>query len=265
MSACAFILILVVLSLAIISLIGLWKSDSVLGAKWSITCMLIIVVACFYTSFRSEPFKIDDEVAFIGVIAAIVAVPVTVLLGWNIYTVVDFNMKTEKLENKVEKEIQGIKDENKRLIGDAEKSFLNKVSALQNELMELNKKVDEKYEECKSYVDEKIQKERDRNILKDLYQMALENMNGQNYAISFTGFCNIAYIANRQNETSYRDRSIEWAQNILEYHDENIKRDISKRPFNSVLNKVETIQTDEAKALVNSIKDLISSQQEINI
>lgn len=80
MSACAFILMLVVLILAIISLIGFWKSDSVLGAKWSITCMLIIVVACFYTSFRSEPFKIDDEVAFIGVIAAIVAVPVTVTL-----------------------------------------------------------------------------------------------------------------------------------------------------------------------------------------
>lgn len=118
MSACAFILILVVLSLAIISLIGLWKSDSVLGAKWSITCMLIIVVACFYTSFRSEPFKIDDEVAFIGVIAAIVAVPVTVLLGWNIYTVVDFNRKTEKMEKKVKKEIQEIKNENKKLKDD---------------------------------------------------------------------------------------------------------------------------------------------------
>ena len=118
MSACAFILMLVVLILAIISLIGFWKSDSVLGAKWSITCMLIIVVACFYTSFRSKPFKIDDEVAFIGVIAAIVAVPVTVLLGWNIYTVVDFNRKTEKMEEKVKKEIQATKDENKKLKDD---------------------------------------------------------------------------------------------------------------------------------------------------
>ena len=97
---------LVVLILAIISLIGFWKSDSVLGAKWSITCMLIIVVACFYTSFRSEPFKIDDEVAFIGVIAAIVAVPVTVLLGWNIYTVVDFNRKVEKQKKRLGKELK---------------------------------------------------------------------------------------------------------------------------------------------------------------
>lgn len=119
MSACAFILMLVVLSLAIISLIRLWKSDSVLGAKWSITCMLIIiVVACFYTSFRSEPFKIDDEVAFIGVIAAIVAVPVSVLLGWNIYTVVDFNRKVEKAEKKVREEVEVIKAENQKLKDD---------------------------------------------------------------------------------------------------------------------------------------------------
>lgn len=69
MPACAFILMLVMLSLAIISLIGLWKSDSVLGLKWSVTFMLLMVVICFYTSFRNEPFEIEDEVAFIGVIA----------------------------------------------------------------------------------------------------------------------------------------------------------------------------------------------------
>ncbi|WP_415958309.1 hypothetical protein [Paraprevotella xylaniphila] len=265
MDACIIAGFSIIVILASISLTGAWLSDDSKGLKISCTITIIIAIGAFLCAYVRNPFCFNGDEGMIGTIATIVSIPVAVLLGWNIYTVVDFNRKTEKLENKVEKEIQGIKDENKRLIGDAEKSFLNKVSALQNELMELNKKVDEKYEECKSYVDEKIQKERDRNILKDLYQMALENMNGQNYAISFTGFCNIAYIANRQNETSYRDRSIEWAQNILEYHDENIKRDISKRPFNSVLNKVETIQTDEAKALVNSIKDLISSQQEINI
>lgn len=118
MSVCIFILTLVVLALTTVSLIGFWKSDSVLGAKWSITCMLIIVVACFYTSFRSEPFKIDDEVAFIGVIAAIVAVPVTVLLGWNIYTVVDFNRKVEKAEEKVREEVEVIKAENQKLKDD---------------------------------------------------------------------------------------------------------------------------------------------------
>lgn len=118
MSVCIFILTLVVLALTTVSLIGFWKSDSVLGAKWSITCMLIIVVACFYTSFRSEPFKIDDEVAFIGVIAAIVAVPVTVLLGWNIYTVVDFNRKVEKAEEKVREKVEVIKAENQKLKDD---------------------------------------------------------------------------------------------------------------------------------------------------
>lgn len=115
MPACAFILMLVMLSLAIISLIGLWKSDSVLGLKWSVTFMLLMVVICFYTSFRNEPFEIEDEVAFIGVIATIVSIPVAVLIGWNIYTAVDFNRKAEKAEEKVKKEVESIKEENQKI------------------------------------------------------------------------------------------------------------------------------------------------------
>lgn len=138
MSACAFILMLVVLILAIISLIGFWKSDSVLGAKWSITCMLIIVVACFYTSFRSEPFKIDDEVAFIGVIAAIVAVPVTVLLGWNIYTIIDIHKIRKEFDDFRNQTIQRMEGINNDLSNKVETSLIesHRSMALMNNKLE---------------------------------------------------------------------------------------------------------------------------------
>lgn len=51
-------------------------------------------------------------------LVTILSVLVTLLIGWNIYTVVDFNRKTEKMEEKVKKEIQETKDENKKLKDD---------------------------------------------------------------------------------------------------------------------------------------------------
>ena len=71
--------------------------------------MLFIVGICFFTSFRNEPFKIDDEAAFIGVIAAIVAIPVAILIGWNIYTVIDTKNEIKKmydLENRIDGKIK---------------------------------------------------------------------------------------------------------------------------------------------------------------
>ena len=46
------------------------------------------------------------------------SIPVTVLLGWNIYTVVDFNRKVEKAEEKVREEVEVIKAENQKLKDD---------------------------------------------------------------------------------------------------------------------------------------------------
>lgn len=109
MPTCVLFLTITVIALITISLIVFWKSNSALGAKWSATIMIFIVGICFFTSFRNEPFKIDDEVAFIGVIAAIVAIPVAILIGWNIYTAIDVKSEIKKmydLENRIDGKIK---------------------------------------------------------------------------------------------------------------------------------------------------------------
>lgn len=53
-----------------------------------------------------------------GALVTILSVLVTLLLGWNIYTVVDFNRKVEKAEEKVGEEVEVIKAESQKLKDD---------------------------------------------------------------------------------------------------------------------------------------------------
>ena len=182
---------------------------------------------------------------YLGAIIAIASLAVAIFVAVQIYH--SFNLKRD------------IDEQNKKLLDNAIDKFTDKNSALQNELAELKEMVDEKCKDCKSYVDEKIQQERSVSILNDFYQMALKKMYNKDYSKSFYGFCEVACVANSKNETTFRDRSIDWAQNILEDHGEEIKSSISKELSDSVLNKLKTIQTDEAKNLVTSIENLIDS------
>lgn len=190
-------------------------------------------------------YRTSLEIDYLGAIAGVLSLFVAVFVGVQIYQ--SFNLKRD------------IDEQNKKLLDNAIDKFTDKNSALQNELAELKEMVDEKCKDCKSYVDEKIQQERSVSILNDFYQMALKKMYNKDYSKSFYGFCEVACVANSKNETTFRDRSIDWAQNILEDHGEEIKSSISKELSDSVLNKLKTIQTDEAKNLVTSIENLIDS------
>ena len=101
MDACIIAGFSLIVMLATISLIGAWLSNDSKGIKIACTITIIIAIAAFLCAYMRNPFCFNGDEGMIGTIATIVSIPVTVLLGWNIYTVVDFNRKrmTKKAKN----------------------------------------------------------------------------------------------------------------------------------------------------------------------
>ena len=69
-----------------------------------ISCSMSLIA--LYIAIPQIPNNTYD---YNGALVTILSVLVTLLLGWNIYTVVDFNRKVEKAEEKVGEEIEVMK------------------------------------------------------------------------------------------------------------------------------------------------------------
>lgn len=96
METCKIVIMAIALSFSTISLVGFWTSKLNKFIKLSLTLMLAVVILCFFFIYRISPFTIGDETAFIGTISTIVSIPVAILMGWNIYTVIDFKESQKK-------------------------------------------------------------------------------------------------------------------------------------------------------------------------
>lgn len=96
METCKIVIMAIALSFSTISLVGFWTSKLNKFIKLSLTLMLAVVILCFFFIYRVSPFTIDDETAFIGTISTIVSIPVAILMGWNIYAVIDFKESQKK-------------------------------------------------------------------------------------------------------------------------------------------------------------------------
>lgn len=125
--------------------------------------------------FTCEAFSVENSVSSADLIA-ILSILVTVLIGWQIYNAVELNKKVEKVKNE-SIQLKGFYD------------------TLSKRCDNLSQNIQETQKNISKEIDNKIQKERDKCILKDLFQMSLENMYSENYAISFKGFCSIACMA----------------------------------------------------------------------
>lgn len=102
METCKIVIMAIALSFSTISLIGFWTSKLNKFIKLSLTLMLLVIVLCFFFIYSVSPFTIEDETAFIGTIATIVSIPVAILMGWNIYTVIDFKESQKKFDIRIE-------------------------------------------------------------------------------------------------------------------------------------------------------------------
>lgn len=110
-----FSLMILVLILTTVSLIYLWNSNVEKKVKCACCFTLVISVVSFFCSYFRSPFEIKDEIEFIGIIIAIIAIPVSILIGWNIYSVIDFNKKNEKIQIESQKLSEKLRNESECL------------------------------------------------------------------------------------------------------------------------------------------------------
>lgn len=186
-------------------------------------------------------YRTSFEIDYLGAIAGVLSLFVAVFVGVQIYQ--SFNLKRD------------IDEQNKKLLDNAIDKFTDKNSALQNELAELKEMVDEKCKDCKSYVDKQIQKERDKEMLNDMYQMALENMRNKNYPLAFISFCNVAIIANKNKEDNFLIRSIEWAISLIEQEEKEIINGIKKYKFQQITEDMEKINANGIEYILDFIRN----------
>ena len=69
------------------------------GVRISCTLNLIISVSAFICAYFRNPFCFKDGVGIVGVIATIISIPVAILIGWNIYTLIDLKELSKKTKD----------------------------------------------------------------------------------------------------------------------------------------------------------------------
>lgn len=120
----AIIFALVILVPASCSIIAMWKDDVGKSVKFSITLSLVIAIF----SFLSVVFQVSyvlDNVGIITIITSIISIPTAVVVGWNIYSVIDIKSIKQDYKKSKEETVNEI-DKLKALIKeqDAEKTRL---------------------------------------------------------------------------------------------------------------------------------------------
>ena len=196
-----------------------------------INFVFLIVIVCVLAG--CFPCAADKGFDYMGVIVGVLALLVTVLIGWNIYSILDvrqIRIETDKFKSTTTENIEMWKNEISSNLDNLKVSILEEVA-------------------------KKIAHEREFSILKDLYSAALENMNNNNNDTAFIGFCNIACYANKMNENTYMIKSVEWANTIVETlnNDEWIR--IRKRMMQSTINELKIIDMEDARDIVKQIKN----------
>lgn len=142
MDACIIAGFAVIVLLAIISLIGAWHSTDSKGIKISCTITIIMTIAAFLCAYIRNPFEFEDGVGILGVVATILSIPVTVLIGWNIYNALDLN-----------KRVKHIEEENMRIINNTESALVDIQIRANDALNKLDRNRIQTEEYCMGIVD----------------------------------------------------------------------------------------------------------------
>lgn len=141
------IIVILTVAVAVLSIYTLFFYKEQRQTKIICAISIILSVIAILCSIRISPFKISDIAAFIGVIAGVMALPTAVVVGWNIYSVIDTKgiiKKHEILKKRTTNEIGRLKTLIKEQ--DAEKEKLrNYVNTVQNFTMANIRMTENKY------------------------------------------------------------------------------------------------------------------------
>lgn len=244
METCKIVIMAIALSFSTISLIGFWTSKLNKFIKLSLTLMLLVIVLCFFFIYSVSPFTIEDETAFIGTIATIVSIPVAILMGWNIYTVIDFKESQKKFDIRIE----DFKSDIVKWIEKQEKS---------------QKEYTDKYMESqKEYIDKYIKYNEGLigYIQANLYDTQKHYFNSYiSYIISIASF----YDGERKDKATEATGNLEYMIRTI-YKEKDTGKSILIRDFEGLSEdellkeKLDYLQFTELKPRINNISNAIN-------
>ena len=165
------------------------------GVRISCTLNLIISVSAFICAYFRNPFCFKDGVGIVGVIATIISIPVAILIGWQIWNIIDFNnrvgAKIQESESKLKEEFR----------------------------LEKNDILSKAEEKMKIYVNNKFMEENRRRTLWDMYNSTMQFLNTRDFDTAFRLFCDVAKRAYRDSEKEIMDNALYMAETITNISD----------------------------------------------
>ncbi len=124
----------------------IWKINWLKVANIGFFICNIILIG-FNTHLLCNEYPRNENLGFdyLGVIVGIFSLLVTVLLGWNIYTVIDFKKKADELNKKVQKLNEESEKNTQMALSKTEKkvdSYINESMELDSEMKQLKEKIE---------------------------------------------------------------------------------------------------------------------------
>ncbi len=95
-----------------------------------IAIVVSIITLCLFW-FRIEPFEMD----LFGILASILSVLVTVLIGWNVFSVININSLEKRVDKKIEKKI---KAKTKKEIEKSQSEVKTQIKDISDEIEKMN-------------------------------------------------------------------------------------------------------------------------------
>ena len=207
-----------------------------------VICVIILAVYCPKNSI---------DIDYLGAITGIISLAVAIFVGTQIYQ--SFNLKKD------------IDEQNKKLLADSKESFSSSISMLKEQICRIQKESNGKFDAIKSYIDGKIQKERDRNFLIEEMRIAQEYSKRGEFDDAFRFYCGTARDAYNQKEHTIMDIALFNAETIMDSYGESFEPRKAKGFYKSIEDVFGEIGTSQAVGLKEFAKRIYNSDFSNNV
>ena len=203
--------------------------------RWAIYPPLLFSLVASVTAIcRTHP-RVELGFDYMGLIVGILALLVTMLIGWQIWNLIDFDRRVKNKINEDRKKLQ--------------REILDEVKLRDENLKRW-------FEIC---IEERIKKERNRTLLERRLNGANIGFEKGQYEPAFRSFCDIAVRSHKAKETDVRDEALYMAEIVI-----NVTKDFqaNKRAFHfydSIKSELQEIGNERALNILNFIEEHCSN------
>lgn len=208
--------------------------------RWAIYPLLLFsLLTSVIAICRTHP-RTELDFDYIGLIVGILALLVTMLIGWQIWNLIDFDRRVKNKINEDRKKLQ--------------REILDEVKLRDENLKKW-------FEIC---IEERIKKERNRTLLeRRLNGAKIEFEKGQ-YERAFRSFCDIAVRSHKAQETDVRDEALYMAEIVINATKGTFQaNERAFRFYDSIKSELQEIGNERALNILNFIEEHYSNLSNI--